>query len=344
MQTLPSAALIGVDHLEPHHVETRDWPLSSSSHALIGGLVGAALVQSAGTNGVQWHGLAHKVILPALVAPAIAFAAAFALLLAIYWAFRSIRPSVANRGFRLGQARHRHVGRIRPRLERCPENDGSDRACARAPRPRKRRCADRAELGEDRGRGRDRRRHLRRRLADHAYPWPWHFQARARERLCRPQAASGEYYAATKYGYPLSTTHVVSGAISPAPAPPRACPPFAGASPVASPSRGSLRYRRPLRLLPCCTGRSTRSRDSRAFHLKPRGAGRHVPNLRRTFDAVPAELASARAAIDAFCEQEGVRPRLIDDIRLAVAKRAPTASSTAATRTSTESSRWMRGA
>src|SRR5258705_6282733 len=33
---------------------------SSSSHALIGGLVGAALVQS-GTAGVQWHGLVHKV-------------------------------------------------------------------------------------------------------------------------------------------------------------------------------------------------------------------------------------------------------------------------------------------
>src|ERR687886_1406900 len=33
---------------------------SSSSHALIGGLVGAALVQS-GSDGVQWHGLAHDV-------------------------------------------------------------------------------------------------------------------------------------------------------------------------------------------------------------------------------------------------------------------------------------------
>src|SRR5438445_884917 len=38
---------------------------SSSSHALIGGLVGAALAQS-WTVGVEWHGLAHKVLLPAL--------------------------------------------------------------------------------------------------------------------------------------------------------------------------------------------------------------------------------------------------------------------------------------
>src|SRR5436305_1821616 len=37
---------------------------SSSTHALIGGLVGAALVQS-GSNGVQWHGVTHKVLIPA---------------------------------------------------------------------------------------------------------------------------------------------------------------------------------------------------------------------------------------------------------------------------------------
>src|SRR5438477_5729145 len=75
---------------------------SSSSHALIGGLVGAALVQS-GEKGVLWHGLAHKVVIPALAAPAIAFAAAFLLLLALYWLFSGITPGVANRTFRFGQ-------------------------------------------------------------------------------------------------------------------------------------------------------------------------------------------------------------------------------------------------
>src|SRR5881398_928351 len=75
---------------------------SSSSHALIGGLVGAALAQS-GTAGVQWHGLVHNVALPAIVAPAIAFAAAFSLLLAILWALVWITPAAANRSFRLGQ-------------------------------------------------------------------------------------------------------------------------------------------------------------------------------------------------------------------------------------------------
>jgi PiT family inorganic phosphate transporter len=75
---------------------------SSSSHALIGGLVGAALVQS-GTEGVQWHGLVHNVLIPALWAPAIAFAAAFLVLLLIYWVFQWLKPGLANRSFRLGQ-------------------------------------------------------------------------------------------------------------------------------------------------------------------------------------------------------------------------------------------------
>jgi PiT family inorganic phosphate transporter len=75
---------------------------SSSSHALIGGLVGAALAQS-GENGVNWHGLTHKVVIPAVWAPTIAFAAGFALLLAIYWGLKWLTPGVANRSFRLGQ-------------------------------------------------------------------------------------------------------------------------------------------------------------------------------------------------------------------------------------------------
>src|SRR3989441_1381814 len=75
---------------------------SSSWHALIGGLIGAALAQS-GSSGVLWHGVAHKVVIPALVAPSLAFAGAFVLLLAIYWLFVRITPGLANRGFRLGQ-------------------------------------------------------------------------------------------------------------------------------------------------------------------------------------------------------------------------------------------------
>src|SRR5580765_1825229 len=75
---------------------------SSSSHALIGGLVGAGIA-AAGLGGVQWHTLVHKVIIPAFIAPTIAFAAAFVLLIAIFWVFQRMPSSPANRTFRIGQ-------------------------------------------------------------------------------------------------------------------------------------------------------------------------------------------------------------------------------------------------
>ncbi len=75
---------------------------SSSTHALIGGLIGAALVQS-GTAGVEWSGVWHKVIVPGAVSPVIGFAGAFALLVGIYWLFHRLTPGLANRGFRTGQ-------------------------------------------------------------------------------------------------------------------------------------------------------------------------------------------------------------------------------------------------
>jgi PiT family inorganic phosphate transporter len=75
---------------------------SSSSHALIGGLVGAGIA-AAGLGGVQWHTLVHKVVIPAFIAPTIAFAAAFVLLIAIFWVFQRMPSSPANRMFRIGQ-------------------------------------------------------------------------------------------------------------------------------------------------------------------------------------------------------------------------------------------------
>jgi PiT family inorganic phosphate transporter len=79
------------------------WGLpSSSSHALIGGLIGAALVQS-GVDGVEWHDILHKVAIPGVLAPPIAFFAAAVVLLAIYWLLRWLTPGTANRSFRVGQ-------------------------------------------------------------------------------------------------------------------------------------------------------------------------------------------------------------------------------------------------
>ncbi|HET7352780.1 MAG TPA: anion permease [Gaiellaceae bacterium] len=75
---------------------------SSSTHALVGGLCGAALVK-AGSKGVLWHGLWEKVIIPAAASPVIGFVGAFVLVVLIYRVFFRASPGMANRGFRYGQ-------------------------------------------------------------------------------------------------------------------------------------------------------------------------------------------------------------------------------------------------
>ena len=75
---------------------------SSSTHALVGGLCGAAIVK-AGTKGVLWHGLWEKVIIPAAASPVIGFAGAFVLVILIYRLFFRASPGMAHRGFRYGQ-------------------------------------------------------------------------------------------------------------------------------------------------------------------------------------------------------------------------------------------------
>jgi PiT family inorganic phosphate transporter len=73
---------------------------SSSSHALFGGLIGAAL---AGSTEVKWHGIKEKILLPMVISPVVGFVAAFALMTAIMWIFRNGRPGRLNRGFRIAQ-------------------------------------------------------------------------------------------------------------------------------------------------------------------------------------------------------------------------------------------------
>ena len=73
---------------------------SSSTHSLIGGLVGAAL--GAG-SGVKWHGLVSKVVLPMAASPLIGFALGYVVMVLILWAFRRARPGPVNRGFRSAQ-------------------------------------------------------------------------------------------------------------------------------------------------------------------------------------------------------------------------------------------------
>ena len=73
---------------------------SSSSHALIGGLVGAAIAASLS---VQWSGVVDKVVVPMVLSPLVGFGLAYLAMVGVLWAFRRANPHRANRGFRHAQ-------------------------------------------------------------------------------------------------------------------------------------------------------------------------------------------------------------------------------------------------
>ena len=72
---------------------------SSSSHALIGGLLGATVV-AAGTGAIRVDGVVGKVLVPMIASPLLGFAGAFGLMLAIYWVFRNARRRPLQHLFR----------------------------------------------------------------------------------------------------------------------------------------------------------------------------------------------------------------------------------------------------
>ncbi|GEC09271.1 inorganic phosphate transporter [Streptomyces spinoverrucosus] len=73
---------------------------SSSSHALFGGMVGAAL---AGGTQVYWDGVLDKIIIPMFVSPVVGLIVGYLVMTAIMWIFRRANPHKAKRGFRIAQ-------------------------------------------------------------------------------------------------------------------------------------------------------------------------------------------------------------------------------------------------
>jgi inorganic phosphate transporter, PiT family len=75
---------------------------SSSSHALIGGVVGASFAAT-GPDAVIGDGLVEKVLVPGIVAPLLAFGVAGVSILIAYRLVGRLRPGPVNRSYRLGQ-------------------------------------------------------------------------------------------------------------------------------------------------------------------------------------------------------------------------------------------------
>jgi PiT family inorganic phosphate transporter len=180
------------------------------SNALIGGLVGAALVQS-GVHGVQWHALAHKVILPAVWSPLIAFVGAFLLLLGILWLFQKLTPGFANRSFRLGQLASGTWVAFTHGANDAQKTMGvialalyTHGSISSFYIPTWVIIASGLTIGAG------------------TYVGGWRIMRTLGQRVFQMDPPAGfaaqltagtVIYASTKYGYPLSTTHVVSGAV-----------------------------------------------------------------------------------------------------------------------------------
>ena len=96
-QTVVAAALVGA--ITWNLITWWKGLPSSSSHALIGGLLGATIL-AAGFGALKIEGLTGKVLVPMVVSPFLGFTIALGLMLALYWTFRNAKRKPMARIFR----------------------------------------------------------------------------------------------------------------------------------------------------------------------------------------------------------------------------------------------------
>ena len=186
---------------------------SSSSHALIGGVMGSAIMAD-GWSVVQWAGLWQKVLKPSLIAPFAGLAVAFVLMTVIVWVIKRRSPAKVNRVFRRGQLVSGGFVALTHGTNDAQKTMGiialalvsSGHLNADFTRPPTWVIVVRGAL--------DVRGHVRRRLADHPHSRDSHREDRPaaglrgadglRRRSCGRRRTSG---------IPVSTTQVISGSV-----------------------------------------------------------------------------------------------------------------------------------
>jgi PiT family inorganic phosphate transporter len=117
---LKVAATIGKGTVDPHFVDhyvifgalmgALAWNIitwyygipSSSSHALVGGLVGATVVKAGGLAPIVWDGFG-KILLFIIVSPLVGFFLGGMLMVLVAWVFRNKSPHQVSNWFRYGQ-------------------------------------------------------------------------------------------------------------------------------------------------------------------------------------------------------------------------------------------------
>ncbi|WP_315071149.1 inorganic phosphate transporter [uncultured Clostridium sp.] len=72
---------------------------SSSSHALIGALVGGGIAYNCSFNVVKWNNLFNEVIIWIFIAPVIGFTVGYFLMILLNWILRPFKPGIINKIF-----------------------------------------------------------------------------------------------------------------------------------------------------------------------------------------------------------------------------------------------------
>ncbi len=75
---------------------------SSSSHALIGGLMGAT-INYRGWAVLNWHNIIDKIVIPLFMSPLAGFIGGYLLMVLIAWIFQNANPHKCNKRFRIMQ-------------------------------------------------------------------------------------------------------------------------------------------------------------------------------------------------------------------------------------------------
>ena len=170
-------------------------------------------IMAEGWSVVQWSGLWQKVLKPSLIAPFAGLAVAFALMILIVWVSARRSPREVNRVFRLGQFVLGRIRRARSRHERRAEDDGRHRAGARLVGSSQCQLHAAADVGDRLCSAVDVGGHLRRRMADHPHSRHPDREDRPAAGFAAQTACASILWTTAHFGYPVSTTHVISGSV-----------------------------------------------------------------------------------------------------------------------------------
>jgi PiT family inorganic phosphate transporter len=184
---------------------------SSSSHALIGGVVGAVLVAS-GTGAVNGDMLLSKLLIPALIAPVLAFVVAGLAITVAYRIVGALSPGPVTRGYRLGQILSGGLLSLAHGTNDAQKTMGIITLALIA----------NGNLGSDAGTPTWVIAAAATAIALGTYSGGWRIIRTVGTRIIKMDTAQGfaaqgsgaaVILAASHAGYPLSTTHVISGAV-----------------------------------------------------------------------------------------------------------------------------------